>query len=307
MIKLLFLCNKKYWDNKMSRVRFHSVDAIFRHKNIIGVKDGKGFDGWIDAEHSVRKHSPDIIFWYKPLEINGYENISIPKIISYNEMYDVEGTKKEILKSKSNIVICHLENDIKKYKNTNFNLYKIPHCIEKTIFKDYKENKKYDVLLAGVISKDVYPLRYKFQKIIKDNLLKNLNTKILSHPGYRIKNVDEQVIRYAKELNKSKLVLSCSSIYKYALAKYVEVPACGSLLLADLPDEQNDFFKNLIIPINISMSEKEIVEIINFWVKSDDEREKKIKLNYKLIMENYTQEYYSEKFYKIIKNYLNNG
>lgn len=307
MIKLLFLCNKKYWDNKMSRVRFHSAEAILRHKNIIGIKDGAGFDGWVDAEYSVKKHSPDIVFWYKPLEINGYENISVPKIISYNEMYDIENTKKEILKSKSNIVICHLENDMKKYKNINFNLYNLPHCIEKTIFKDYKERKKYDVLLAGVISKEIYPLRYKFQKIIKDNLLKNLNVKILNHPGYRIKNVNEQVVSYTRELNRSKLVLSCSSIYKYALAKYVEVPACGSLLLADLPDERNEFFKNLIVPIDISMSESEIVEIINYWIKSNDKREEKINLNYKLIMENYTQEHYSEKFYKIIKNYLNNG
>jgi len=307
MIKLLFLCDKKYWDNKMSRVRFHSAEAILRHKNIIGIKDGAGFDGWVNAEYSVKKHSPDIVFWYKPLEINGYENISVPKIISYNEMYDIENTKKEILKSKSNIVICHLENDMKKYKNINFNLYNLPHCIEKTIFKDYKERKKYDVLLAGVISKEIYPLRYKFQKIIKDNLLKNLNVKILNHPGYRIKNVNEQVVSYARELNRSKLVLSCSSIYKYALAKYVEVPACGSLLLADLPDERNEFFKNLIVPIDISMSESEIVEIINYWIKSNDEREEKINLNYKLIMESYTQEHYSEKFYKIIQNYLNNG
>lgn len=307
MIKLLFLCDKKYWDNKMSRVRFHSAEAIFRHKSIKAVKDGPGFDGWKDAENSVKKHSPDIIFWFKPLEINGYQNISIPKVISYNEMYDVESTKNEILKSNSNIIICHLKNDMIKYKNMNFNLYNLPHCIEKNIFKNYNENKKYDVLLAGVISDKIYPLRYKFQKIIKDNLLKNLNVKILNHPGYRIKNVNEQVINYAKELNRSKVVLSCSSIYKYALAKYVEVPACNSLLIADLPDERYDLFKDLIIPIDKKMSDNEIVNIINYWVKSDFERNKKINLNYKKIIENYTQEHYADKFYNIITNYLNNG
>ncbi len=146
MIKVLFLCDIKYWENKMSRVRFHSIDAIFKHKNISGIKDGPGFPGWKNAEYSVKKHSPDVVFWFKPLDIPGYDNISVPKIISYNEMYDIQSTKKEIINSKSNIIICHLKNDMINYHNMDkyYNFYNIPHCIEKTIFKNYNENKKYD-------------------------------------------------------------------------------------------------------------------------------------------------------------------
>jgi len=148
-------------------------------------------------------------------------------------------------------------------------------------------------------------LRSKFEKIIKDNLLKNLNVKILQHPGYRISNVNNQVVKYAMELNRAKVVLSCSSIYKYALAKYIEIPACGGLMIADLPNEREEFFKDLIIPVDISLSESEIVEIINFWVKSNNQRNKMVNLNYKKILDNYTQENYAENFYNIIKNYIN--
>lgn len=45
---------------------------------------------------------------------------------------------------------------------------------------------------------------------------------------------------YAKELNRSKIVLTCDSVFKYPLMKYFEITACNALLLASYSKELGD-------------------------------------------------------------------
>jgi hypothetical protein len=306
MIKVLFLCDKKYWERKMSRVRFHAANAILNHKEIKGIKDGPGFPGWKDVPTSVKKHSPDIVFWFKPLGMKGYDQINVPRVISYNEMYNVESTADEITKSGSGLVICHLANDMPKFSHLSkkHKFINLSHCIEPSIFRDYEQKKVYDILLTGVMANSVYPLRTRIRNLVKDGKFANLKTKTLRHPGYRISDVNSQVISYAKELNKAKVVISCSSKYKYALAKYSEIPACNSLLIADIPDERQAFFNKFIVPIDMSFSDDKIINTIKKWVRSDKEREERTKLGMELTVARYTQAHYAERFHRAITRYL---
>ena len=306
MIKVLFLCDNKYWKRKMSRVRFHAANAILNHKNIIGAKDGPGFPGWKSVPASIEKHSPDIIFWFKPLEMQGFDKVSIPRVISYNEMYDKAVTAREISQSGSDLIVCHLSNDIPHYSDLfkDRKFINLHHCINPSIFRDYKQKKVYDVLVTGVMASSIYPLRARVQGLIKAGKLSNLKTKILRHPGYRISNVDSQVISYAKELNKAKVVISCSSKYKYALAKYSEIPACNSLMMADIPDERQEFFNKFIVPIDMSYSDEKILQTIHRWVRSDKERRIRANLGRELTAARYTQAHYADRFYRSIKRYL---
>lgn len=301
-MRLLILCSKKYWMEKMSRVRFHAFDAICRHPEIQAFKDGPGFDGWVNCQESVKKYNPDVVFWYKPMEMELYDKVTVPKVIAYNEMYDVIGTKKEIVSSKSNIVICHLANDIKLFQDLHQSHRFVPmgHCVETSIFKDYQQPNEYDILLTGLVDKNIYPLRYRFQEMIKRGAFGKLKTKILKHPGYRINTVDDQVVEYAKELNKAKIVLTCSSKYKYALAKYMEIPACGVLCIGDIPNDREDFFRELIVPIDTSWADSKIIEVINNWLKNETERVEKIKMSLELIRTNHTQEHYAQRFLEVI-------
>ena len=119
-MKILILCDKKHWMHKMSRVRFHAMDAISRHYRIEAIKDGPNFPGWKNVQTSVTRYKPDFIFWYKPMEMPGYDKVKVPKIIAYNEMWHIENTTEEITKSKSDIVICHHQNDIRAYRREFF-------------------------------------------------------------------------------------------------------------------------------------------------------------------------------------------
>lgn len=305
MIKVLLLCNKAYWTGKLARERFHAWDAISRQPEIEAVKDGPGFPDWVDAQVSVEKNKPDVVFWYKPKKIEGYKLLdpNLPKVLAYNEMYLIDETKDEIISSKTNIILCHLENDMKHFKDIYEGRYFVhmPHCIEKTVFKDWQLPKTVDILFTGVVSPEIYPLRSKLRTMITSGKFSKFKTKILPHPGYEIKDVDGQILNYAKELNQSKVVITCCSKYKYALTKYIEATACNSLLIGDFPDERFEFFKQFIVEINISMSEKRIIEIIDYWINNVQEREEKNLLGMKLISENNTYEHYTDRFVKIVK------
>jgi hypothetical protein len=252
-MKVLHLCSKYFWDNKMSRVRFHSMDAIGRHPGITLIKSGPGWEGFVSCKQAQDRYKPDIIVWYKPMEMPGYVEVSVPTCIRYNEMWNVERTSDEIVKTKSKIVICHHENDIKNYghiKNSKF--FHNPHCAEKEVFKDYNITKDIDIQLIGVICPEFYPLRTKLKIIIENIMIPIYGAKcrIHPHPGYRINDTKEQVIRYAKQLNRAKINVTCSSKFKYALAKYSEVPMCKSLLIADIPDENKEWYNSWMVAIS---------------------------------------------------------
>ena len=103
---------------KMSRVRFHGMEAIGNVSNLMWW--GPGWEGY-NNEKTVQENIDlvedkfDLIVTYKPLEMKGMKDVNIPVCLRYNEMYDVEWTRKEIDKSGAPMVICHHENDMQPY------------------------------------------------------------------------------------------------------------------------------------------------------------------------------------------------
>lgn len=306
-MKILYLCSKEYWNHKMSRVRFHAVDAIGRHPDIDLIKSGPGWEGFTDCKSEQDKHNPDLILWYKPLNIPGYESVTVPTCLRYNEMWDITWTTEEIVKSKSKIIICHHNNDIKNFNHIkSAKLFHNPHCAEKTIFKEYSSTKDIDIQIIGVISPEFYPLRSRFKNIIETKMVPVSNPvyRLLPHPGYHIEDVNAQVMNYARQLSRAKINITCSSRYKYALAKYPEAPLCKSLLIADKPDENNSWYDKWLVSISPSDSDDKIIEVINTYLKNDSLREEKIKIGYEENLRLRTQENYAENFVNIIKKFI---
>ncbi len=305
-MKILYLCDQYYWNNKTSRVRFHAINALFRHPEVVGIKDGPGFDGWKDVPTSVEQHQPEYLFWYKPLAMAGYDKVTLPKIISYNEAYDIQGTTDEILRSHSNIVIFHYKNTMKDFahlKKKGIQRFNIPHCIEKTIFKDYEYPKCYDILFTGSHSKSSYPLRHRLHQLLQSGCFDAYRVKIRKHPGKRIDNVDEQVIEYAHDLNKAKIVFTCSMTYKNAVAKYSEIPACNALLIGDFPDERREFFQQFLVGVDQDMDDTTIIKTVTYWLSHEKERMIRARRGMELTLSSYTQEHYAARLVDTLHSY----
>ena len=98
-MKILYLVNQKYYIGKMSRVRFHGMEAIGKLTDLTWW--GPNFDGY-DNNKSVKENlslleeKPDMIVVFKPLDMIGVKDAGIPICLRYNEAYDWNWTTREI-------------------------------------------------------------------------------------------------------------------------------------------------------------------------------------------------------------------
>lgn len=311
MMKILYLCDKEIYTKKMSRVRFHSIDAIKRCPGIELKKSGPGWKGFVSADQVEREYNPDLVVWYKPLDMPGHKNVKAPKCLRYNEMWDIGWTKKEITESGSELVICHHFNDFEKYAGKLDPKYKLvhnPHCGEKSVFRDYKQGKPIDVMFVGVKSREFYPLRRKLLKRVVPLLqARGVNFRKYKHPGYRLEGesaINKQVRDYAQAINRAKIVITCSSKYKYALAKYVEVPLCRTALCGDIPEENQEWYRKWMIPISMDYNAEKICSIIMEVLGNPYKLKRLTELGYQENLKYRTQEEYARRFIMAAEYFL---
>jgi len=277
---ILYVCDAKYLQTKMSRVRFWAIEELGKSESVNLLITGPGFSNF-NNDYSLQKNilelniNFDLVIWYKPLNdnYNFDKTISLPfkTCLRYNEMWDIEWTNKEITETNSNIIICHHKNDYLHYKeshknNSNFEFIYLSHFSNPSIFKPLNINKDIDILISGVIKEKHYPLKHRLYNLIiknKNTILSNYNIHLHNHPTYNSENSFQNTsqIEYNKIINRSKLCVACTSKYNYRLGKYVEIPMSGSVIVGDLPFEDTEF-KNFIVEVNISMSDTEILHII---------------------------------------------
>lgn len=295
----------------MSRVRFHGMNAINKIVEVIWWGIGwEGYSNELTVQENIMKldEKPDLIVGYKPLEMMNFKDINKPKCLRYNEMDDKIWTIKEITESGANFVVCHHKNDLPYYQNyfgDKVKFIHIPHSAEKLIFKDYGFQKTIDLLLVGKLSAP-YVLRKKIQKLFDNKKLKSkYKCVIFPHPGYDRddSDTDKYAIEFAKKINSAKITITCNTIYKYRLAKYVEIPMSASALAADLPDQDHDEFKEFMIVLDTKMKNKEILDKLIYYLENDDERQVLVEKGLKWA-KNYTQEKYAEKFVKAVREFL---
>ena len=337
-INILYLVNKKTFLTKMSRVRFHGINALSKLANVhysgIGWEDydndknvqknidniSKNMTEKMNKENphlhkiimyptSNRSYKPifrfDIVIAYKPLEMININNINVPLCIRYNEMHDVNWTLKEIKESRSKLVICHHLNDCEEYKERNIEgitLEYVGHCAEKTIFKDYGFEKKYDLMLGGYVNGH-YPLRQRLKKIL-EKLKTRYKVYIHPHPGYDLNDAhtDKYLIEFAKKINQSKIVVTDSGKPRSRYGKYIEIPACNTVLAADYPNDSADDY-SYMIKLDIKMSDKQIEDKLIHHLKNNEDYEKKRKKGIEFASK-YAQEDYGQRLLEKIKTFL---
>jgi len=96
----------------------------------------------------------------------------------------------------------------------------------------FNEKPKLKCLLSGARKKSVYPLRSLVNKRGNRSKIDCLE-KIQGFKKKRISPWQYIGKEYAALLNSYFCCVTCSSVYHYIVGKYLEIPAVGSLLLAD--------------------------------------------------------------------------
>ena len=327
-INILYLINYSTFITKMSRVRIHAMNTVGKLCNLEwwGVSWPE-YDNEKTVQENLNIKYPnvafDLVVSYKPLELKEFCNIKYTKCITYNEMYDFPTTLKEIEESDVDLVICHHENDMKTYqayysnyhaqKNKKVQFVHIPHSAEQTIFKDYGLPKIWDVLVVGrlncknTVGDSHYPLRDRMAKLMQ-KMPSQYKCGIYKHPksSNADSHTDRYLIEFAQAINSTKIAVSCSGLPKSRFGKYIEVPMCNTVHCADLPHQDQVDFSNMLIEININMTDDEIINKLVYYLKHENELNKLRDVGYKW-SENYTQELYAERFMKVLSDYKNNN
>jgi len=312
-MRIVFLCDYSTYKSKASRVRFHGIDAIKRHPGVWLKKTGPGWPGWPGCKKVDSKWNPDLVIAYKPLAMGDYNKIKAPRCQRYNEMWNVNWTKHEIKTWDSRLVICHHLNDIPRFNGKIDSKYKFvhnPHCAETEMYHHWGEEKTTDVLLIGTCSpRTCYPLRYKIANKV-GNMMKKAGIKfqIFHHPGYKIKGLEaikHHNKKYAKAISRSKIAITCSSDYRYALAKYPEVPLCKTALCADMPKENQEWYRKWMIEISKDYNAEKIIETIRPYLEDPVRLKNLTQKGYEENLKHRTQEEYARRFVRIAEDFLN--
>jgi hypothetical protein len=322
---ILYLVDQKTYIQKMSRVRFHGIEALSKISNLI--MTGPNWSNYninktVQENINNMNKNFDIVIGYEPHKLKEFDKILIPKCIRYNEMYNFPETLKEIEASNADLVICHHENDMKTYsnyysnyhgqKNKNVIFTHNPHCAEKTVFKDYKLKKKLDFLLCGrCLSKNSlldfhYPLRDRLHKLLK-KLPEKYKWDIQKHPKYVHDDsfTNKYLIDFSKAINSTKICITCSGIPKSRFGKYIEIPMSNSVIASDIPDQDQEDFRKFVLEINMEMTDDEILKKLMFYADNEDELNK-LKKNGLEWSQNFTQENYASRLIKIFDDFFNN-
>ena len=320
-LRIISLIDKHYYKYNIDRTIFHTLSAIERHPEVEELihtgRDWRNYDSSLSVYKNIKRiykntREPDLVLVFlKDFEYKGLRNLHIPKCIRCNEMYSkVLGDK--LLDNKIDLVICHHRNDMMAYNQrkdvSSIVFENIPHSVDTDVFRDYGEKKVYDILLAGSLVKRVYPFRHRLKNLINRNLKYKYKCKILEHPGYRPGKLDKSKHRvleeFSREISKAKITLTCSSVYKYALTKYMEIPLSNSLIAADLPNERKNFFKSYVLELNPSSKDAVIEKKLAYFLDNTNERQELIDKGKSIIRRERNLDGYANKFIYIVNKFL---
>ncbi len=267
-VNVLFLYDKNKFSTRHSQSRLHYMKALEESCNVYYW--GFGFDDFInDSELEKRILNKfkkiDFVFAYRPKSFIGLKNLSIPIVLEYNEMINravrEESAYDEIKETNPSIVFCRLRNEMinfsKYFPQTKFviNL----HCHNRNIFSAQHHNKDIDIGLVGDLNKDIYPFRERLRKILDEMKTLGYNTEYRFFKKSDPSDPETHLVNLANYIASCKICVTCTTVMKERIAKLVEIPACGTLLACDTPDDYEEEIFPDRIRLETYMSDQEII------------------------------------------------
>lgn len=306
-MKLLYLVPKEIYDTKMSRVRFHQVEALARLHHVQVHMSGPGWKDWDESISLENRYwnmvgdqgKFDLALAYM---VDGLAELPCPLATSFNEAEEHWKVESYIQANNVELAIFHHKNDLQHYKHLEDDgvvLAHIHHCAETSIYKDYGLEKTIDVLVAGNMSQDFYPHRNRLKQIATGILRKrSYVVTVLPHPGYTFPIREGTVVGedFARLINQSKIAFTCSMKFHYALAKYSEIALCRTLVAGDVPDQNKEFYRGTILELAPWMTDDEIVRRVEGVLDDPELLTKMTTISYDANLKNCTMDVYAQMF-----------
>lgn len=279
-MNILYLFARKWHDRKMSIGRALYGHAVGEHPGVKLDIWGPGWPGYNERESLAANldrlsFKPDLLWFYKAEDYSGVAEVSLPKLVIFNEANDIPKTYAEVEAADATHVGFHHMGDLDECRKlVAFNcrhLFHLPHGTEKYNAEAVLplDERSTQCLVAGVLGTDVYPLRCRLAYLVREGVLPGVVRK---HPGYRLESrvdIAAQYIDYRVQLADSKVLLTDTSIYRYPLAKPIEAAMAGCVPATDLPTDKwfADAFGEFIIELNAEWSDRKIADTVKAALK----------------------------------------
>lgn len=310
-MEILFLCDSVFHQRKVPRTRFYAVEAIGR---LIDVHcSGVGFDDWDDSSPINENLNviyggnwPDAILIYKPEQYHGWEHALPPVVTTFNDAWETETRLNDIRLPRCKLVIMHHANEVAEWEKRcpEVTFVNIPYPVNPDVFYANETEKQIDVLLTGAIDAKIYPLRHRFREMIKIGAFEPFHATVRNHSGYRLDNPHAEAIAYSGALRSAKVILVDTSCYGYAAEKYHEVPACGSVLCGNLPDERQPEFSEFMIVIDPDWETGRIVSEILRCLNRPELLRVLAEKGRNYVHGNFTTDHYAKRFVEALESIL---
>lgn len=159
----------------------------------------------------------------------------------------------------------------------------LPHHVRCDLFfppADGDAARDIDVLLVGRCDHPpgLYPLRARWAQLIRDGHWSNavhVPTPYGRQERWSAAERRAQERTFADLLRRARIVLSCSSHWRYMLGKFTEIPACDAFLISDVPTHLPQPFVQNMGVVSTEMSDAELVEIVDYWLRNAGERRRR--------------------------------
>lgn len=195
--------------------------------------------GSIKSLLSQAPFRPDLIMLHmQPLDaspaVEGLDQTTIPKAIYVEDVHYRSADIVRFVRSNDvRYVFCPYREHFHRYLSEIGDRFRwLPHCVAPAVFRDYGLRKEIDLLMMGQVVAMYYPMR----KAALDRFKGKDGFVYHGHPGYvSVADDDPRFFvgaRYAREINRAKMFITCGSKWHLPVAKYFEAPACKSCLIA---------------------------------------------------------------------------
>jgi len=237
-VKICYLFSSEYYERKMSVGRRAYGEALRQFANVTFWGPGwPGYDSNKSLTDNLRGQRFDWLWCYKANHVLGADQTGIPTFVCFNEANDHQATQEEIDGCRASLVVFHHWTDYQIWRSEPIRAVHLPHAahplcyLQRTPWHD----RPYDLIVSGVQSEEIYPLRWRLREIALTSRWKVLD---FPYPGHRLSHsgaIDRQFERYCQALGSARLSVVCSSRYGYGLAKWIESAACGTIPVGDVP------------------------------------------------------------------------
>jgi len=347
MENIVFIADYYLYKNSNGKTNYYLINNIKNNNDKYNIHIYYTDDDMNKVNEEILKIKPKVVIFF---ECNSFQKLTtkfdfvfhlgIPVFIFLDDTYYISSrTSKCHYINKSDGLIFWYKNNliVDSYKKVFPDKYILnidSRYVNTDIYKDYKLEKKYDILIYGtrnfsydfkneqldtiqnyirkyeeyyntIINSKIsfYPLRSKIEHILLQNTHK-YNLKILEEKTIDTPNIANEELSML--INQSYLTLSCPSIADVLLHKHLEIPASNSVILGSYPSDYKDLFEGNIIEVNEFMSNEEILDIIDNALANKDKLLEMSKRMYNKVHEEHNLNKAQDSFNKIIDYALGN-